>query len=133
MVSLPNPNLNRRTLVAGAGATVAASTVFTAPNIATARQLSGKIRMEAHDYTPSESMEKSDNNPIPHDALQRVADQYIAANPDVEIEFIRIPPGTDSRVWAVTQLTGGTAPEIVWSQSFDTNRDVGKGWWMNQI
>ncbi len=133
MVSLPNPNLNRRTLVAGATAAAVAGTTLapSGPAAASSRQLSGKIRMEAHDYTPTESMEKSDNNPIPHDALQRVADQYIAANPDVEIELIRIPPGTNSREWVVTQLTGGTAPEIVWSQSFDTNRDVGKGWWIN--
>ena len=55
------------------------------------------------------------------------------ANPDVEIEFILIPAGTDARVWTVTQLTGGNAPEIVWTQSFDTNRDVGKGWWTNLL
>jgi ABC-type glycerol-3-phosphate transport system substrate-binding protein len=130
-----NSRMSRRSLVAGAGALAVAGTQLGA-QASYARQdqqFSGKIRMEAHDYTPSESMEKSANNPIPHDALQRVADQYIAMYPDVEIEFVRIPPGTDSRVWAVTQLTGGNAPEIVWTQSFDANRDVGKGWWTNLV
>ena len=129
---LTRSRISRRGLVAGAGALAAAST-FSTYRPASAQSFSGKIRMEAHDYTPSESMEKSANNPIPHDGLQRMADQYIAMYPDVEIEFVRVPPGTDSRVWAVTQLTGGNAPEIVWTQSFDTNRDVGKGWWLNLL
>jgi ABC-type glycerol-3-phosphate transport system substrate-binding protein len=34
-------------------------------------------------------------------------------------------------VWTVTQITGNRAPEIVWTQSFDTNRDIGKDWWVN--
>ena len=87
--------------------------------------------MEAHDYTPSQSMQKSANNPVPHDALARVVKAYQGLHPDVEIELIRVPPGTDSRVWTVTQLTGERAPEIVWTQSFDANRDAGKNWWVN--
>ncbi len=129
--------LSRRRLVTTASAAAPAGAQLGSQNPpAAARQgaqFSGKIRMEAHDYTPSESMEKSANNPIPHDGLQRMADQYIALHPEVEIEFVRIPPGTDSRVWAVTQLTGGNAPEIVWTQSFDANRDTGKGWWINLL
>ncbi|MEJ7901542.1 MAG: extracellular solute-binding protein, partial [Thermomicrobiales bacterium] len=130
--------ISRRNLVAGASVAAVAATHLggVGSRVLASRQegaFSGKIRMEAHDYTPSESMEKSANNPIPHDALQRMADQYIAMNPEVEIEFVRVPPGTDSRVWAVTQLTGGNAPEIVWTQSFDTNRDTGKGWWLNLL
>lgn len=128
--------VSRRKLMAGASALAIASTqagIFANRAGAQESSFSGKIRMEAHDYTPSESMEKSANNPIPHDALQRMADAYIEMHPDVEIEFVRVPPGTDSRVWAVTQLTGGTAPEIVWTQSFDANRDVGKDWWTNLL
>lgn len=92
-------------------------------------QLSGKIRMQAGGYTPSESMEKSDTNPVPIKKLQDTADAYKQLHPGVEIEWVRVPEGTDARVWTVTQLTGGTAPDIVWTHSFDTNRDVGKGWW----
>src|SRR4051812_24178342 len=75
------PRLSRRTFMAGASAAGVAGThlgSITTP--AAARQetsFSGKIRMEAHDYTPSESMEKTADNPIPHDALQRMADAYI--------------------------------------------------------
>jgi ABC-type glycerol-3-phosphate transport system substrate-binding protein len=129
--------LTRRRLVAGAGATALATSQLGVLNTSAAarqtptQQFSGKFRMEAHDYTPSESMQKTPDNPIPHDALQRAADKYTEMHPDVEIEFVRVPPGTESRVWTVTQLTGNIAPEIVWTQSFDTNRDVGKGWWMN--
>jgi raffinose/stachyose/melibiose transport system substrate-binding protein len=129
---LTRSRISRRGLVAGAG-TLAATSTFTTYTPSAAAQFSGKIRMQAGAYTPSESMEKTANNPIPHDAIQRVAAQYMEANPDVEIEFVRVPEGTDARVWTVTQLTGGNAPEIVWTHSFDTNRDVGKGWWTNLL
>jgi len=128
--------ITRRRLVGTASALAVAGTQFgslSRPAVASRQdaQFSGSFRIEAHDYTPSESMERSPNNPIPHDALQRAIDQYTEMYPDVEIEVVRIPPGTESRVWTVTQLTGNIAPEIVWTQSFDANRDVGKGWWLN--
>ena len=128
------PRLSRRTVLsatavalAGLQAGVPASRVLARQD----SQLSGKIRMQAGGYTPSESMEKSDTNPVPIKQLQDVADAYKQLHPGVEIEWVRVPEGTDARVWTVTQLTGGTAPDIVWTQSFDTNRDVGKDWWIN--
>lgn len=126
--------LSRRTLVNKAGALALGGTlVGSLPgHVYSARKqsLSGKIRMEAHDYTPSQSMEKTPNNPIPHDALARVIEQYQEMHPEVEIELLRVPEGDDARVWAVTQLTGDIAPDIMWTQSFDANRDIGKGWWV---
>ena len=127
--------ISRRNLVAGAGAAAISASVLggttrQASARSSAQGLSGKFKIEAHDYTPSPSMEKSIDNPIPHDALQRAIDSYTALYPDVEIETVRVPPGTDSRVWTVTQLTGENAPEVVWTQSFDANRDTGKGWWV---
>lgn len=125
--------LSRRALVAGSLALSAAAAGSRPRWHAAARQdqsFSGTFRIEAHDYTPSESMEKSPNNPIPHDNLQDAINSYTEMYPDVEIEVVRVPPGTESRVWTVTQLTGDTAPEIVWTQSFDTNRDIGKDWWV---
>ncbi|MEJ7838995.1 MAG: hypothetical protein WKF81_09275, partial [Thermomicrobiales bacterium] len=137
MVALKHPlahSLNRRNLMTGAGATVlslAMAGQMPRPSYAAqGTTFSGKIRIEAHDYTPSETMEVTPNNPIPHDALQRVVDSYRGIHPAVEIEFVRVPPGTDARVWVVTQLTGEQAPEIVWTQSADANRDVGKNWWV---
>jgi raffinose/stachyose/melibiose transport system substrate-binding protein len=124
--------VSRRSLMAGSLALSAAVGGLTRSTSA-ARQtqsFSGKFRIEAHDYTPSESMNKSPDNPIPHKALKDAIDQYTQMYPDVEIETVRVPPGTDSRVWVVTQITGDTAPEIVWTQSFDTNRDLGKDWWV---
>jgi ABC-type glycerol-3-phosphate transport system substrate-binding protein len=119
--------------VAGASALALAGTQLGARSAYTrqGQQFSGKIRFQAGHYTPSESMEKSANNPVPIKAMQDAVDAYRQLQPDVEIEFVRVPEGTDARVWTVTQLTGGNAPEIVWTQSFDTNRDVGKGWWAN--
>ncbi len=135
--TLQTPRMSRRRLVAGASALALAGTqagVISNKVTAYHRQeggFSGKIRMQAGHYTPSQNMEKSENNPVPIEQLQVVADAYTAMYPDVEIEFVRVPEGTDARVWTVTQLTGGIAPDIVWTQSFDTNRDVGKGWWVN--
>ncbi len=122
--------ISRRGVVAGA---LGLATALRLPATASAQgqQFSGKIRFQAGHYTPSESMEKSANNPVPIKAMQDAVDAYRAVQPGVEIEFVRIPEGTDARVWTVTQLTGGNAPDIVWTQSFDTNRDVGKGWWAN--
>ena len=44
-------------------------------------ELTGKLRMQAGHYTPSESMEKSANNPVPIEAIQLAADAYIEAHP----------------------------------------------------
>lgn len=133
MQFLPGGRFTRRSFVGGAAALGAAAAARPRFSYAAkqGQTFSGKIKMEAHDYTPSESMDKTPDNPIPHDGLKRAAESYKALYPDVEIEFLRVPPGTDSRVWVVTQLEGGTAPDIVWSQSFDTNRDLGKDWWVN--
>lgn len=132
MPSFSNARISRRGLVAGAGALGMASALHI-PSVAARQdqQFSGKIRFQAGHYTPSESMEKSANNPVPIQAMQDAVDTYRQLHPDVEVEFVRIPEGTDARVWTVTQLTGGNAPDIVWTQSFDTNRDVGKGWWVS--
>lgn len=129
-----NGRITRRRLVAGASALgLTGFATRGAPALATsqAQQFSGKIRFQAGHYTPSPSMEKSANNPVPIKAMQDAVDAYRQLQPNVEIEFVRVPEGADARVWTVTQLTGGNAPEIVWTQSFDTNRDVGKGWWVD--
>jgi len=128
--------ITRRRLVGTASALAVAGTQFgslSRPAVASRQdaQFSGKLRFQAGGYTPSESMEKSANNPVPIKAMQDAADAYVAMYPDVEIEFVRVPEGTEARVWTVTQLTGGNAPDIVWTQGFDTNKDVGKGWWIN--
>lgn len=96
------------------------------------RNLRGKFSFQAAAYTPSRSMKQTPNNPVPHDKLEEVINQYQQMHPNVEIDLVRVPEGTDTRVWTVTQLTGDRAPEVVWTQSFDTNRDAvaGKDWWV---
>lgn len=131
-----NGRITRRRLVGTASALAVAGTQFgslSRPAVASRQdqQFSGKLRFQAAHYTPTESMEKSATNPVPIKAMQDAVDAYIQLHPEVEIEFVRVPEGTETRVWTVTQLTGGNAPDIVWTQSFDTNKDVGKGWWIN--
>lgn len=130
--SLSNAQISRRELVGGVSALGLAGALHI-PAVAARQdqQFSGKIRFQAGHYTPSESMEKSANNPVPIKAMQDAVDAYRQLHPGVDVEFVRIPEGTEARVWTVTQLTGGNAPDIVWTQSFDTNRDVGKGWWVS--
>jgi len=56
--------------------------------------------------------------------------QYEAAHPNVTIEFLpNFTQGYDE--WLTTQMTAGTAPEIIWYQRGYIARDVSKGWWVN--
>ena len=56
--------------------------------------------------------------------------QYEDAHPGVTIEFVpNLPQGYDE--WLVTQMTGGTSPEIVWYQRGYISRDYQKGWFVN--
>lgn len=106
---------------------VEAASTYTRPDA----QLSGSIRIYAQVYNPSQTMTKTPNNPIPHHMLQVVIDEYEAMHPQVHIDIVNQPQSTtDTRVWEITQLTGDIAPEIMWAQSFWTNTDVGKGWWI---
>src|SRR5262245_17500014 len=88
--SAAESRVSRRSLMTGALATAAVATLPRATYAARQTQsFQGKFRIEAHDYTPSESMDKSPDNPIPHKALQDAIDQYTQMYPDVEIETVR--------------------------------------------
>ena len=64
-------------------------------------------------WTPTESMELSEDNPNPHNKILEVVDEYHAANPGVEIEWIRIPSGVNSREWMGARQTAGTVSHIM--------------------
>jgi raffinose/stachyose/melibiose transport system substrate-binding protein len=52
------------------------------------------------------------------------------AHPGVDIQFVpEIPTGYEE--WLVTQMSGGTSPEIVWYQRGYIARDYQKGWFVN--
>ena len=82
-------------------------------------------------WTPSETMEKSEDNPTPHDKLTEVLAAYMAQKPGVEVEWIRVPQGTDGREWTIAQQTAGTIPHIVPQATWHTKDDTDKAWWVD--
>ncbi len=48
----------------------------------------------------------------PREAMEKLAEAYNAMNPDVRVEVLAVP-GSVYTQWLRTQLTGGTAPDIV--------------------
>ncbi|MEZ4866693.1 MAG: extracellular solute-binding protein [Caldilineaceae bacterium] len=90
----------------------------------------GHLQIYVQAYTPTESMEKSPNNPIPHNMIEVLANEYMEAHPGAEIEIIRKPPNVADHEWIVTQQAGGTIPHIVWSHSFWIQDEIDKGWWI---
>ena len=47
-------------------------------------------------WTPTESMERSEDNPNPHNKILEVLDEYTAEHPGVSIEWIRLPSGVSA-------------------------------------
>ncbi|MGQ9628720.1 MAG: ABC transporter substrate-binding protein [bacterium] len=83
------------------------------------------VRMYAQALTPREKLETE--RVMPPQYFWTVEKNYEKDHPDVDIEFLpQIPTGYEE--WFVTQMTGGTAPEIVWYQRGYIQRDYQKGW-----
>ena len=80
-------------------------------------------------WTPTQSMERSEDNPLPHDKVLEVLDGYMSEHPEVQIEWIRIPQGISSREWTIAQQTAGTIPHIVTHAHWHIKDDLDKGWW----
>ena len=59
-----------------------------------------------------------------------VAQAYKEVKPEVTIEFQAVPMG-NRRESMVTMLSGGTAPDMMWTQPDFVNEDLGKGWWLD--
>ncbi len=91
----------------------------------------GKLIAYFGGWTPSEEMERSEDNPSPHNKILEVIDAYKGDNPGVEIEWIRLPGGTDSREWMITQQTAGTVPHILPAPQWYIKEDLKKDWWVN--
>ena len=79
-------------------------------------------------WTPTESMERSEDNPNPHNKILEVLDDFTAEHPGVEIEWIRLPAGINSREWMVAQQTAGTVPHIMPAAQWIIKDDVDKDW-----
>ena len=81
-------------------------------------------------WTPTQSMERSEDNPLPHNKILAIMDSYTAENPAVAIEWIRIPRGMNSRDWTIAQQAAGTIPHLVTHGHWHIKDDLDKGWWV---
>lgn len=86
------------------------------------------VKMYAQAFTPRERLEADRWDPPQY--LWKLEKEYEKLHPDVDIQFMpEIPTGYEE--WLVTQMTGGTSPEIVWYQRGYIARDYQKGWFVN--
>ena len=86
------------------------------------------VRMYAQGLTPRERLDTDRWAPAQH--MWVTEREYESQHPEVDIEFVpELPTGWDE--WFVTQMTAGTAPEIVWYQRGFIQRDYVKGWLIN--
>jgi ABC-type glycerol-3-phosphate transport system substrate-binding protein len=129
----------RVTGLTATGALLAACAPATAPAGQQAAEAGGEsaaagttstLQIWVQAYTPTESMEQSPNNPIPHNMIQVLADEYGAAHPGSTVEVISKPANVQDHEWIITQQAGGIIPHIVWSHSFWIQDELDKGWWI---
>ena len=83
------------------------------------------IRVVPDFYMPGKRFNPGDP---PLKGFREVADEFERLNPDTKVEFIDAPVG--QREWIVTQLTGGTAPDIINVNVENVWQDVQKGWYV---
>lgn len=106
--------------------------VLTAGGIAQASARQGektKLTMWAGGYSPSRlgpTMEATAFRPD-IEGIDPIVAAYEKLHPEVEIELI-FRPIPESRAWLITQLTGGTAPDITWTQPDWAAEDYRKNW-----
>jgi ABC-type glycerol-3-phosphate transport system substrate-binding protein len=124
--------------LAAAGVVLAACQPAVAPTTApstggegsTETTFKGNVELWGQTYTPTESMEWSEDNPLPHNMIQVLADEYKEKNPDATVTIIRKPSGVADHEWIVTNQAGGTIPHIVWTHRFWVDGEVDKNWWV---
>jgi raffinose/stachyose/melibiose transport system substrate-binding protein len=133
---MPMSTLSRRQFLTLTGVTAAGLAVAAcaAPVASPSGEAGGgsaaakTVRMYAQGLTPRDRMETDRWDPPQQ--MREVAQAYQDANPGVALEFLEeITQGYEE--WLVTQMSGGTAPEIVWYQRGYIARDYEKGWFVN--
>jgi len=95
-----------------------------------APKVTGKVEMWVQFYTPTDDMVWSEDNPLPHNQVKVLAQEYMDANPGVTIDIIAKPSQVADHEWIVTQQAGGTIPHVVWTHSFWVDSEIDKGWWV---
>ena len=68
-----------------------------------------------------------ENATKPIDGMTQVAEQFVKLYPDTRIEFVGAPTG--QREWLVTQLSNGTAPDVIQINARETWQDTQRGWY----
>lgn len=92
----------------------------------TAHTAERTLTVFAQAYTPDIV---TGDNPLPLRQFSRLAREWEKMHPGVKVRFINQPPG-DYRVWMITQLKGGTAPDVMWTQADWANEDQKYGWFI---
>lgn len=118
-----------------AGMALAACVAPTAPPAggegAAPAQAAITIKFDAGGFTPTAySGQALQEGQSELKGFDLVAQAYKESKPEVTIEFQPAPMG-NRRESMVTTLSGGTAPDIMWTQPDWTNEDLGKGWWLD--
>ena len=90
-----------------------------------------EIQFDASQFTPTQYVGQELEEGTPNrKAFDDVANAYMDMKPNVKVKFVPFP-SQNRRELMVTQLTSGTAPDIMWTQPDWVNEDLGKEWWLN--
>jgi len=85
-----------------------------------------ELTIFAQAYTPEIT---TGDNPRPLHQFTLLARRFERLHPGLRVTFIKNPVG-DFRTWMITQLKGGTAPDIMWTHSGWANQDAQYGWFV---
>ncbi len=90
------------------------------------------VTMWAAGYTPSHLLPTTgENQSAPQiEGIEPIVEAYEKLHPNVDIQFVVHPFDDEVRRWMITQLTGGTAPDIMWTQPDWAAEDYRKDWWV---
>ena len=89
----------------------------------------GTIRMWSNGFLPN--IDRGPNLPM-LTKLGELADEYVKLYPGVKIEWVERPAGDEHyTAWLVTQITGGTVPEIVYGHGSELEQYAPEGWFVD--
>ena len=94
-----------------------------------ASKFSGEITMWSNSYTPN--VDRGENL-AQLSKLAELADEYMKMYPGVKIEFVERPdPDQHYTAWLVTQIAGGTVPEVVFGHATELEQYAPEGWFVD--
>ena len=81
-------------------------------------------------FNTTASMEQSPENPYPYNTLEKLAEEYMADHPDVEIVINRTSLNSD-RETTVSLLSQAQAPHLLFTETPDLMGDVANGYYVD--